>query len=137
MKRLISCTVTVIAAVFFLPAVMGGAYGGSASTGLSISTTIVTPNQPPTVTLFANGDPDGASGKAPLVVNFFAEASDPDGVIVQYLWDADGDGNIDQDTGTTPTASIVYKVPGSYNARVTVVDDDGAATTDSVPISAF
>ena len=64
------------------------------------------------------------SGAAPLAVNFDASGStDVDGVVVDYRWDFDGDGQIDQ-TGASPTASHVYSA-GSWNPAVVAVDDDG------------
>lgn len=89
-------------------------------------------NQPPVASLSANP----LSGDAPLNVSFDASASfDPDGSIVDFSWDFDGDGVYDQSTGTSPLAGSTYTVPDSYNATVRVTDDLGATATDSVTIN--
>ena len=83
-----------------------------------------TPNQAPTVTAEANP----TSGKKPLTVQFNADASDPDGVIVSYLWSF-GDGS----TSSEQSPSHTYG-RGTYTAIITVTDDDGAQAVDSVVI---
>ncbi len=89
-------------------------------------------NQPPVASLSANP----LSGDAPLNVSFDASASfDPDGSIVDFSWDFDGNGVYDQSTGTSPFAGATYTVPDSYNATVRVTDDLGATATDSVTIN--
>lgn len=85
------------------------------------------PNVPPTAALSACP----AEGRPPLSVNFDASASiDTDGSIASYEWDFDGDGTYDQ---TTAAAKVVhvYDTSGSYQAKVRVVDDDGAGTVSS------
>ncbi len=73
---------------------------------------------------------DPTSGDAPLEVTFTCIAHDPDGSIAQYKWDFDGDGSVDQ---TTTDAKVIhtYNNAGTYNAKVTVVDDDGTQTTSN------
>jgi PKD repeat protein len=62
-----------------------------------------------------------ASGMAPLSVTFDASSSyDPDGNIVSYDWDF-GDGA----TGVGVITSHVYATTGTYEARLTVTDNDG------------
>lgn len=65
---------------------------------------------------------DPTTGLAPLEVNFDASESKGAGEIVKYKWDFDGDGTWDQET-IGPTATYIYDIPGTYNARVKVVDD--------------
>ena len=89
-------------------------------------------NQPPVASL--SGTP--LSGNAPLSVTLNASASfDPDGTIVDFSWDFDGDGNYDLSTGATPYAAVTYDTPNAYNATVRVTDDGGATATDSVTIN--
>lgn len=59
------------------------------------------------------------------VVTFDASDSiDPDGQIVRYLWDFDGDGAFDLDT-TAPRANTSYSEAGSYSLWLMVLDDEG------------
>jgi PKD repeat protein len=53
-------------------------------------------------------------------------STDPDGSIKTYLWDLDGDGNFETDTGTTPETSRFYGQPGNVIVALEVIDDDGA-----------
>ena len=60
------------------------------------------------------------------VVTFDASGSyDPDGTIISYVWDLDGDGQNDDGVGVEVT--YTYSDSRAYMARVRVVDDDGAA----------
>ena len=61
--------------------------------------------------------------RAPYEVRFTADTSfDVDGSVARYEWDF-GDGNA---TGSDePAVEHVYEEPGSYEAALTVVDDDG------------
>jgi hypothetical protein len=100
-------------------------------TALSDDYTFTTLNDgQPSVDLIASP----ASGYAPLKVTFTADASDPDGVVVEYRWDFDGDGKIDQTT-TDNQIRITYEEPGTYQAEVIVTDDDGLTASDHVTIS--
>ena len=74
---------------------------------------------------------DPVSGPAPLSVAFDASAShDPDGPIVTYAWDF-GDGQ----TGSGQATSHTYTTPGTYEAILTVTDQDGASDADTTTIS--
>ena len=56
-------------------------------------------------------------------VTFDASASsDPDGEIVRYEWDFDGDGSVDV---TGATVSYVFEEPGEYSVVLIVTDDEG------------
>ncbi len=70
------------------------------------------------------------SGTAPLVVTFDASAStDPDGDAITYAWDF-GDGN----TATGETAENTYNSVGDYDATLTVTDENGAESQDTITI---
>jgi PKD repeat protein len=74
------------------------------------------PNEPPTAMISASP----TRGDAPLVVLFEAAATDPDGLVVAYLWDF-GD-------GTSASGQIVEHVfvdPGAYGVVLTAIDDQG------------
>jgi PKD repeat protein len=74
------------------------------------------------------------AGVSPLTVNFDASASsDADGSIVNYQWDFESDGTIDQTT-TTPAVSHVYTAVASYTAEVTVVDNEGNSDSDTLTV---
>lgn len=73
------------------------------------------------------------SGVAPLQVLFDGSgSSDPDGHIVSYEWDF-GDGT--QLITTTPTTNHIYGVAGTYNAGLTVRDNQGATSIATVQIT--
>jgi PKD repeat protein len=68
-----------------------------------------------------------SSGEVPLSVFFNArESVDPDGDITLYQW-VFGDGA----TATGATATHTYAAAGTYEAVLTVTDNDGAAETAS------
>ncbi|MFR9722361.1 ThuA domain-containing protein [Streptomyces sp. MS19] len=85
----------------------------------------VTENQRPVVTVTA----DPTSGTAPLDVDFTAEATDPEGDALEYAWTF-GDGG----TATGATAEHTYTTPGEHRAQVTVTDERGARSSESVAI---
>jgi len=81
-------------------------------------------NQPPVISSL-NAVP--STGTAPLSVTFWVGASDPDGEVIEYDWDFDGNGSVDAVT-TSSQISFVYKRAGAYSARVRIFDNDGAST---------
>lgn len=85
------------------------------------------PNQAPTAVAAA----DRLSGTAPLTVNLDAASStDSDGALIIYDWNF-GDGS--SDSGVTLSHSFVNA--GNYTMRLTVTDDDGASSSDTLAIS--
>ncbi|MFO0793790.1 MAG: PKD domain-containing protein [Candidatus Brocadiaceae bacterium] len=85
-------------------------------------------NNSPKITSFTA---DPTSGIHPLDVAFECTTVDPDGSVVEYRWNF-GDGS--KDTTTTDQTKHTYTDVGTYYAKVTVVDNDGAERT-STPIS--
>ncbi len=74
-------------------------------------------------------------GPAPLAVHFDASvSSDPDGTIVKFEWDWEGDSVFDADTGAEPTASHTYDSPGNFSPTVRVTDDEGFADTATTAV---
>jgi PKD repeat protein len=99
--------------------------GASASSSVVIE--VGPPNQVPVAVVTAMPE----SGKTPLLVSFDATgSSDPDGSISSYEWDF-GDGGAA--TGATPTHT--YTAAGTYEATVTVTDNQDATDSASVTIT--
>jgi cytochrome c len=74
---------------------------------------------------------DPTEGEIPLEVTFTSEASDPDGGELEYSWDF-GDGG----TSTEPNPVHTYTEAGTYEAGLTVTDEDGNTASDSIEINA-
>jgi uncharacterized delta-60 repeat protein len=92
---------------------------------------VVAANLPPVAALTA----DPVEGLEPLTVEFDASgSSDPDGNIVKYEWDWNGQGVWVIDSGSNPSVQHTYTTPGTYDAAVRVTDDDGDRDTASVEI---
>lgn len=75
------------------------------------------------------------AGNLPLTVEFDSVGSkDPDGDIVEYSWDFDGDGKVDK-TGTK--ASYTYTEIGTYEAKLALTDSKDNVGADSVVVKVF
>jgi len=69
-------------------------------------------------------------GTAPVDVAFDASGStDADGSIMSYEWDF-GDGT----SGSGQTVANTYTLPGNYDVRLTVTDDDGSVSSAEASI---
>ena len=87
---------------------------------------VVDGNQPPTAAFTISPNP-AAPGQT---VTFNGSgSSDPGGSIAKYEWDLDGNGSLETDTGTTPTASRAYATNGSVSVKLRVTDNQGAQAT--------
>lgn len=75
--------------------------------------------------------PDASYAGYSLVLR--SAAFDPDGSLVRYRFDADGDGNPECD-GAAPQCAFVYPAPGAYLARLDVLDDEGASASVEAPV---
>ncbi len=83
-------------------------------------------NQPPVAALTASP----TFGAAPLSVAFDGgNSADPDGSIASYAWNF-GDGA----TAAGVTANHTYATAGTYTARLTVTDNQGASASTTVNI---
>jgi glucose/arabinose dehydrogenase/PKD repeat protein len=88
------------------------------------------PNSAPT----ARATATPTSGAAPLTVTFDGTGStDPDGGTLAYAWDLDGDSAFDDSTSSEPT--YTYQYPGTFPARLRVLDPQGASSTATVTIT--
>src|SRR6185436_17651187 len=103
--------------------------GAAATASASVTVSSTPANQAPVARLTASP----SSGTAPLAVRLDASASsDADGSIVSYRFDF-GDG-----TSAGPQSSSVANhtyAAGSWTARVTVTDNQGAAATASASVT--
>ena len=99
--------------------------GAMASTTRTVVVSPLVVNQPP-VAQFTY------TPTAPFVgqmVTFNGTSSyDPDGTIISYQWDLDGDGVVDQ---SGPLASWAYPLSGTYIVTLTVTDNRGASNSTS------
>lgn len=109
---------------------------GLAETSADVLVTVEAPPAPPTAppgnaapSVSVSADP--ADGAVPLDVLLSAEADDPDGDALAYLWDF-GDGTI---SGENP-ASHLYREAGTYTASVTVSDRKGGKARAEVTVTA-
>lgn len=102
-------------------------FGATASDSVTITVTRKADNQPPVAIATASV----TSGDAVLDVNFDGSASyDPDGTIARYVWEF-GDGS----PAFTPLATHRYRLPGTYVARLTVMDNNGETdVSDTITI---
>ncbi|MCB1186092.1 PKD domain-containing protein [bacterium] len=89
-------------------------------------------NQAPTA--FFTADTTSYTG-VPLTVTFNpAGSSDPDGNIVRYDWDWEGDGLFDATSFTNATVQHTYTVFAEYNPVLVVTDNENATDSHTVAI---
>ena len=91
-------------------------------TGSVKFTAYVPPNVPPVASFKA----PGTAPKGKTVTLDASGSYDPDGKIVDYSWDLDGDGAMDASSGTTSTLRHAFSSAGTYYLTVRVTDDRGA-----------
>ncbi len=104
-----------------------GSVGNYVITGTFPSATGVALQAPQAVATISS-----ASGTAPLTVSFSGQgSSDPDGTIVSYQWSFGTAGA----TAVGATASYTYTSSGNYTAVLTVVDNNGLSSSQSVSIN--
>jgi len=73
---------------------------------------------------------DITAGLAPLTVSFAANATDPDGTIVETRWTFD-----DGDFSTNANPVKTFPAPGAYSAHLTVTDNQGNTARSNVLIN--
>jgi PKD repeat protein len=83
------------------------------------------PNDPPS----ANFSISPTSPKTLESVTFTSTSSDPDGEIVSYGWELDGDGDYDDRIGSSFTH--VYSPSGTYTIALKVTDNSGTTSIKS------
>ena len=127
---------------------------GSAGSALAIPNTNdddpgLPPNQAPTAAFTVSPNPALVSQLLPINTAVAARAidlgdvlgrggvtfnasgsSDPDGAIVKYEWDLDGNGAFEKTT-TTPKVTRAYSAPGTFAVKLRVTDDRGGTDAQS------
>ena len=77
--------------------------------------------------------PSTTSPSTGQAVTFTSSASDPDGTVVAWAWDLNGDGQLDD--GATPAVSATFDRPGPRTVALRVTDDDGQTTEATVTVT--
>jgi YD repeat-containing protein len=99
-------------------------------------------NVPPEASFTATPNPAPTNTS----VTFDASGStDVDGTVAKYEWDLDGNGTYETSTGTTPTVTRSYSIPGDRSIGLRVTDNKGATGTttrtvtiqNQLPIASF
>jgi YD repeat-containing protein len=100
----------------------------------TVTQAVTVQSRPPAAAFTAA--PDSAPTGTEISLDASA-SSDPDGTIVKYEWDLDGNGTYETDTGTTPSATKAYANAGtpSIGLRVTDNNGDAATTTRTVTVT--
>jgi PKD domain-containing protein len=83
-------------------------------------------NHPPSAAFDA---PSGLVFTGETVTFDGSASSDPDGSIVRYEWDLDGDGVFETDGGHSSHTTTIYSRAGVRAVSLRVSDDDGATAT--------
>ncbi|MFC1858655.1 PKD domain-containing protein [Thermodesulfobacteriota bacterium] len=102
--------------------------GNTGTDGVRIE---VKPAGSPTATASITSTGEGAGS---MTVDFTASATDPDGTIVLYEWDFDGDGTYEWNSDTSGNAGFTYTTPGSHTAVLRVIDNNGLTDTYAADI---
>src|SRR6476646_10907662 len=69
----------------------------------------------------------------PIGTTFIFDASGSTGV--HYMWDIDGDGTYETDTGPSPSAQQAYTGAGTVIVGLKVVDSDDSVDYTNVPVT--
>jgi subtilisin-like proprotein convertase family protein len=95
------------------------------------SVNVVASNTVPFASLTASPNPVAAGASVLLDAR---GSSDPDGTIVKYDWDLDGNGSFETTSGATPTRTHTYPNAATFNVGVKVTDNDGGTRTASLAL---
>jgi PKD repeat protein len=98
--------------------------------GVTSTPITITVTTPPVAELAVTPSPAKAGDSITLDA---AGSNDPDGSIVRYDWDYEGDGSYDVST-TTPSISHVYPNRGNFTPKVRVVDDYSVTTVKATSL---
>ena len=92
-------------------------------------------NNPPSTPSTPSGPSYGIPGETYV---YTTSSSDPDGDLIRYGWDWDGDGTIDEWTPYYSSGSMIsvehtWLLPGTYHVQVKAEDENGAQSDFSTP----
>ena len=102
------------------------------ATDLSVKTLTIIDNQPPTAAFTANPNPVVAGANATFNGS---SSSDPDGSIVKYEWDFDGNGTYEVNAGATASTTHSFTTAGTVNVGLRVTDNGGKTATTTLPVT--
>jgi hypothetical protein len=106
---------------------------GKTSTRTSTDIKVVAP-APPNVLPKAEAGYDVILSKG-ATWTFHGAGTDPDGTIVAYEWDLDGDGKYDTYSETDGVVTFRFEERGYFTLWLRVTDDDGSTAVDSVVVT--
>jgi PKD domain/K319L-like, PKD domain len=102
------------------------------ATATAQATLNVLPTMPPNPVISATPNPVVAGD--PVVFDA-SGSSDPDGSVVGYEWDLDGNGSFETPGGSSPVAGRAYPNPTVLSIGVRVTDNDGRTAVARVPLT--
>jgi len=89
-----------------------------------------------TISVFrAIADCGPRSGTAPHAVTYRTRGEFTEGSIVRYRWDRDGNGSYDTSDSVPRDYTWTFNTPGTYNARLEVLNNLGQTATDTCTIT--
>ncbi|MBU1053426.1 MAG: PKD domain-containing protein [Proteobacteria bacterium] len=96
-------------------------------------TTVIRTGPPGSPTATASANP--TNGNAPLNVNLYGSATDPNNDVVLYEWDFESDGTYDWSSATSGNTSHTYTEAGTHTATFRVTDSTGLTGIDQILIT--
>ena len=89
-----------------------------------------------TISVFrAIADCGPQSGTVPHRVTYRTRGEFTEGSIVRYRWDRDGNGTYDTSDSVPQDYTWTFNTPGTYNAKLEVLNNLGQTATDTCPIT--
>ncbi len=106
---------------------------GQESSTATVTVTVARP-LPPNLEPQASAGPDREAEVGTEVV-IMGGGADPDGYIIEWEWDVDGDGEYDTYSDMNGTLVHTFDQEGLYTLSIRVTDNRGGTSTDSVIIN--
>ena len=102
--------------------------------GATAALTRVIDVAPPNLAPLPRLQADPTAGSAPLDVFVEAGGSDPDGEVMVFRLDLDGDGGFEVESSAPLHRFVRYEEPGNHRVLLSLIDDAGAEARDSLEI---